>query len=274
MRAFGGVIKELPDGLTLTYVLPSHFLSLCAIALDSPVMWPYSVRNEAAPARRLSASHTVDTMPISVADKKRARTGLPPAGRTRPAVGANPHRHTVTGLGAKVRTRREGLGLSLRAVTSEIDISPSFLAQIEREEADPSLETLQGIARVLQVPMLYFFTEEPAPQRIVHPQKRRHLHFLESNVTYELLAPDLSRHSMGLVMRVGPGAHINPIRLAEPTEEWLLVLDGAVEIELNGNVFQLRAGDSIYYEGWEFQGLTATGRREAVLIGSMTPPAF
>jgi transcriptional regulator with XRE-family HTH domain len=177
-------------------------------------------------------------------------------------------------MGDKIRARRTALGLSLRAVSSETDISPSFLAQIERQEADPSLETLQSIAHVLRVPMLYFFTEELDPERVVHPQNRRHLHFQASNVTYELLAPDLSRNSMGLVMRVGPGVHIKPIHLAEPTEEWLLVLEGVVEITLNSEVYRLQTGDSIYYEGWEFHGLTATGRKEAVLIGNMTPSAF
>jgi transcriptional regulator with XRE-family HTH domain len=200
-----------------------------------------------------------------------------PRGSSRPA---NPppepaaRRPTVDGLGPKIRARREALGLSLRAFGAQAGLSASFLAQIEREEADPSLETLQNIARLLRVPMLYFFSDERSQQRVVLPETRRRLNFPGSNVTYELLLPGLNHRAMGLTIRVGPGVVIHPIGLSEPTEEWLLVLQGSVEIDINGVVYQLQAGASICYEGWEFRGLTSLGPEDAVLVGGMTPPAF
>ena len=41
-----------------------------------------------------------------------------------------------------------------------------------------------------------------------------------------------------------------------------------------GEHYELAAGDSIAYEGWELEGVVALGTDEAVLVGGMTPPAF
>ena len=185
-----------------------------------------------------------------------------------------PDRKKVNGLGDRIRTRREELGLTLRALGAQVGLSASFLAQVERSLANPSIESLQQIATVLQVPIFYFFTEERTRERVVGSTSRRQLHFPDSNITYELLHPTLSHKSLGLLIRIGPGDHIDPIHLTEPTEEWLLVIEGQVEIRVAGETHELAQGDSIAYEGWELEGVTALGPTEAVLVGGMTPPAF
>lgn len=187
---------------------------------------------------------------------------------------AEPERKKLNGLGERIRARREAQGLTLRALGAQVGLSASFLAQVERSLANPSIESLQQIAQVLKVPIFYFFTEERARERVVRQASRKRLHFPDSNITYELLHPTLDHKSLGLVIRIGPGDRINPIHLSEPTEEWLLLLEGQVEIEVAGERYTLEPGDSIAYEGWELQGVVSTGVTEAVLVGGMTPPAF
>ncbi|MCC7361563.1 MAG: helix-turn-helix domain-containing protein [Anaerolineales bacterium] len=185
-----------------------------------------------------------------------------------------PERKTVNGLGERLRARREALGLTLRALGAQVGLSASFLAQVERSLANPSIESLQQIAAVLKVPIFYFFTEERAPERVVRADGRKQLRLPDSHITYELLHPTLSHKSLGLLIRLGAGDHIHPIRLSEPTEEWLLVVAGRVQIRVAGETYELALGDSIAYEGWELEGVTALGTEEVVLVGGMTPPAF
>jgi transcriptional regulator with XRE-family HTH domain len=183
--------------------------------------------------------------------------------------------HKDTGqFGERIRQRRRAMGLSLRALGEKVELTASFLAQVERGLANPSIASLRQIANVLEVPIFYFFTQERLAERIVRRDARRKLHFPDSNLTYELLVPSLKRQSMGLVIRLGPGEHIDPIRLSEPTEEWLLLLQGQVEICVAGERHVLEPGDSISFEGWEIEGVVSTGDTEAVLVGNMTPPAF
>ncbi len=185
-----------------------------------------------------------------------------------------PDRKKVSSLGDRLRARREAQGLTLRALGAQVGLSASFLAQVERSLANPSIESLQQIAQVLQVPIFYFFTEERTRERVVRAAGRKQLHFPDSNITYELLHPTLAHKSLGLLIRIGPGDRIDPLRLSEPTEEWLLVLEGRVEIFVAGDRYELAIGDSIAYEGWELEGVVALGPAEAVLVGGMTPPAF
>ena len=185
-----------------------------------------------------------------------------------------PERKKVNGFGERIRERREDQQLTLRALAAKVGLSASFLAQVEHGYANPSIESLQLIANALNVPIFYFFTAERTVDRVVHEATRRRLHLPDSNITYELLHPTLSHKSLGLVIRIGPGDQIHPIHLSEPTEEWLLLLQGQVIVEIAGSQYRMEPGDSITYEGWELQGVASIGEREAVLVGGMTPPAF
>ncbi len=181
---------------------------------------------------------------------------------------------TTTDFGRRLRMRRKAKGLSLRELGKKVDLSASFLAQVERGETNPSMGSLQLIAKALEVPIFFFFSQDKRERRVVTQANRARLSFPDSNVTYELLLPNLDHKSMGLVIRLGPGERIDPIRLTEPTEEWLLVTQGEVTVDIAGNHHRMRSGDSIWYEGWELQSVECTGDTEALLVCNMTPPAF
>ncbi len=58
----------------------------------------------------------------------------------------------------KVRTEKD---LTLREISKKIDISISFLSDIENERSNPSLERLKDIAKALDTPVSYFLEEQP-----------------------------------------------------------------------------------------------------------------
>ena len=183
-------------------------------------------------------------------------------------------RTAAANFGKRLRSRRKAKGLSLRELGKKINLTASFLAQVERGEANPSILSLQRIANALDVPIFYFFSQSERERRVVSRANRAKLSFPDSNVTYELLLPNLDHKSMGLVIRVGPGERIDPIRPPEPIEEWLLLIEGEVTVYIAGNQYPLNPGDSIWYESWELQSVESTGDTEAVLVCNMTPPAF
>lgn len=181
---------------------------------------------------------------------------------------------TATDFGRRLRMRRKAKGLSLRQLGQKVDLSASFLAQVERGETNPSIGSIQLIAKALEVPIFFFFSQDKREKRVVTQANRARLSFPDSNVTYELLLPNLDHKSMGLVIRLGPGERIDPIRLTEPTEEWLLLIRGEVRVDIADHHYPMKSGDSIWYEGWELQSVECTGDSEALLVCNMTPPAF
>ena len=52
-------------------------------------------------------------------------------------------------LGLQIRKKREQTGIALTKVAKKINISPSFLSQIERGIVSPSISTLRAIAEYL-----------------------------------------------------------------------------------------------------------------------------
>ena len=55
-------------------------------------------------------------------------------------------------VGAAVRSAREAKGLSLRAVAGLLDVSPATLSGIENDRTPLTVERLQRIAELVDVP--------------------------------------------------------------------------------------------------------------------------
>lgn len=63
-------------------------------------------------------------------------------------------------VGQKLKQRRDELNLSLRALGAQTGLSAAFLSQIERGKSNPSLNSLQRIAKTLGVPLHYFLANQ------------------------------------------------------------------------------------------------------------------
>lgn len=177
-------------------------------------------------------------------------------------------------IGPRIRSRRNELGMSLRDLSREVDLTASFLSQIERGQADPSIKSLRRIADALGVPMLFFLTEKGKPNPVVRKGRRKKLLLPDSQVTYELLTPDLDHKLEMFVARVHPSQHNIAHPLPYPTEECIFVLEGSLCVGLSETEYVLEAGDSIYFEGSTLSSLSATGDEPAVFVSAMTPAVF
>ena len=60
-------------------------------------------------------------------------------------------RDPIEYLGPRLKEIRTKTGISLREVARQLDVSPSFLSQIENGKSQPSVATLYAIAKLLGV---------------------------------------------------------------------------------------------------------------------------
>ncbi len=63
-----------------------------------------------------------------------------------------------TNIGAKIKYFRKELGLSQEALALEADISPAHLGRIERNEKNPTIETLDKIISAIGISYDEFFS--------------------------------------------------------------------------------------------------------------------
>ncbi len=177
-------------------------------------------------------------------------------------------------IGERIRAQRTELNLSLRDLAKKVGLTASFLSQIERNLADPSIKSLRKIADALGVPVLYFLAERKDADPIVRKENRKKLVLANPQVTYELLTPDLNRKMEMFLAHLSPSQENIALSLAHPTEECILVLEGRLHVQLDGKEYELDAGDSIYFEGSQLGALKAIGPADVVFIMAITPAVF
>jgi transcriptional regulator with XRE-family HTH domain len=180
----------------------------------------------------------------------------------------------VVTIGERIRRQRNKVGLSLRELGARTGLTAGFLSQIENNQLSPSLNSLQSIATALQVPMFHFLEDSYQPRLLVRACERRKLYFPDSHMGYDLLSPELTRQMLPLLIQMKPGTRRVAMPLAKPTEQWMFVLQGRLEITVADETHLLDTGDSIYFDGDLLQEFASAGDDELQLICCVTPPAL
>ncbi|WP_227764866.1 helix-turn-helix domain-containing protein [Zhaonella formicivorans] len=177
-------------------------------------------------------------------------------------------------LGEKIRRKRIEKNMSLKELAEKIELTASFLSQVERELAEPSITSLRKIAEALDVPIFYFLLDDEDHSPVVRKSQRKVLRFPQSHLTYELLSPDLNRQMEVLIARLDPGASSGDEASSHPGEECILVLEGKMEIKVGEETYYLEEGDSIYYFASIPHSLRNCGDGQLVFLSAITPPQF
>jgi DNA-binding transcriptional MerR regulator/quercetin dioxygenase-like cupin family protein len=169
----------------------------------------------------------------------------------------------------RLRTRR---GLSLAQVARATGVSVGFLSALERGQMRSSIATLRRIARFYRTNILSLFETAGDNPRLVHPNQRKVLE-TTPDVRMELLAWGNTVMEPHL-FRIKPGGGSGE-SYSHEGEEFLHVLRGQFEIWLDGNEhYQLKRGDSLYFESSTPHRWKNPGRKETWLLWINTPPTF
>ncbi len=204
-------------------------------------------------------------------------------------------------IGRRIREERHKRNLTLGQLAESTDLSKSFLSQIERGLAQPSITSLKKIAQKFEISMVSLFGTDPSSDgfhlagpagspngatngagetyvqdvRVVRETQRKKLSLPGSHVVYEMLTPDLKRRMQILLLQLEPGDSTGEAPIVDPKgEKCLVLLKGCIEYRLGGETYTLHAGDSIYFPADLPQSWKGIGEEpiEAILV--MTPPWF
>lgn len=179
-------------------------------------------------------------------------------------------------IGPRIRQRRTQQGYSLQELATRTDLTPSFLSQVERDMAEPSITSLRKIAEALEVPIFYFLLGSDEPNPVVRNGERRVLELARSGVTYELLSPpDFANKKMEIVITtMAPGVAGGDHPVTHPGEEFLVILAGRAHVTVGDQAYTLAEGDSIYYYSSIPHRIANVGETELRFLAAITPPAF
>jgi len=179
--------------------------------------------------------------------------------------------HGADSIGLRLRQMRMARGLSLAEVAGAVGISVGFLSAIERSHMSASVGTLRKLARYYKLNILDFFNPtETNPYRVT-PRERKRLQ-AGPGVRMELLAwgkTVMEPHLFSIAPRAESGD-----AYSHEGEEFLYVLRGTLTVSLDGELHQLKPGDSFYFESSTPHSWRNDGKTQTVVIWVNTPPTF
>jgi transcriptional regulator with XRE-family HTH domain len=177
-------------------------------------------------------------------------------------------------LGQRIRELRSGRGMTLTALADEAGLSTGLISQVERGLSDPSLETLRRIAKVLDIPIFSLFQQDGgATVAVVRKDRRTQVRSPEHEIVYSRLSAGRGRLEV-LHGHLGPRSASAAEPWSHPSEECVVVLSGALVVEVAGVDYELAEGDSAYFESSLPHRYRNPHARSAEFMLSITPPSY
>lgn len=182
-------------------------------------------------------------------------------------------------IGRRIRAFRKMQRLRLLDLAERAECSESLLSRIETGRVMPSLSTLHRLSRALRVNVAVLL-DDPEDQvlTVYSPETRSraaHGDLAEGDgSTAESLVPHAAgRQLEAMIVRLPPdGALCGPF--SHGGEEVGLVLDGALELIVDGEAHVIGTGSSFYFTSDHVHSYRAASAEACRVVWVNTPPTF
>ncbi|MGF1626526.1 MAG: helix-turn-helix domain-containing protein [Alphaproteobacteria bacterium] len=182
-------------------------------------------------------------------------------------------------VGGRLRLARRLRGLKLRQLADTVGCSESLLSKYETGKATPSLPMLHRLARELGFNIGWMFEEGDGAHGIVFRAGERPIIALDplrqgEGITLERVVPyDPSHLVQCNIHHIAAGGR-SDAPISHDGEEVGYVIEGAVELDVDGKVYRLSAGDAFVFRSTLPHAYRNPFDRSASIFWVNTPPTF
>ena len=179
-------------------------------------------------------------------------------------------------IGKCIKKARLNQGLTIRELAEKTGLTSSMLSQIERDLANPSINTLKTISIELNVPIYKFFQSDETENRelVVRKNERKTIGNPQRNLSYELLTPDTRGNIEFVFARFVPCGDETAVSLSHEGEETGLVISGKIDVFVDEIKYTLDEGDSIRIPSNATHYWINSYEEICELVFAITPPSF
>ena len=173
-------------------------------------------------------------------------------------------------IGLRLKGLRDSLDLTLEEFAKSCDISTETLLKYETGKKDFSISFLQKIAKKYNIDITtLMFDDEPHMNSyfITRKNKGATINRVE-HYNYEALAAGFNGRKADIfVVAVEPKPQSAPIHLSTHNgQEFNLIIEGKMLIQINGKDIILEEGDSIYFDSSQKHGMKALDNKHVKFL--------
>ena len=178
-------------------------------------------------------------------------------------------------LGARIRGLRLARHATLRQLAAQAAVTESFLSQVERGVASPSIASVQRIARALDTSIAELFAADESAGTVVRVRDRRKIVYQGLGAVDEFLTRGTDGRLQVIYATIEPGGGTGDEAYAHDSdEEVVVVLEGSLDMWVGPEHYRLEVGDAITHSSRVPHRNTNPGPGVARVLFCITPPSF
>ena len=178
-------------------------------------------------------------------------------------------------LGARIRALRLARGLTLRRLAADAGVTESFLSQVERGVASPSIASVQRIARALGQSIAELFAADERAGSVVRAADRRRVVYQGLGAIDEFLTRSTDGKLQVILSTIEPGGGTGDEAYTHDSdEEVVIVLEGSLDLWVGAEHYRLEAGDAVTHASRIPHRNTNPGPGVARVLFCITPPSY
>lgn len=173
-------------------------------------------------------------------------------------------------VGRRIRALRDGMGLSLRDLAERSGVSAPMLSQVERGETSPTLALAARIAAGLDLSLSQLLRLDEGRNVAITRSGQGRTRRRRGHAVEELTPPlpgqraDVSVHT--LASGAATGAADDPPMHEPGSRETAVVLEGGVDLFIDGERHELGEGDSVTFDADLPHHFENNGKSDARLL--------
>ena len=188
-----------------------------------------------------------------------------------------------------IKQLRKERNLTLEKLAKMAGCSKSYISQLENGTSSPSLSMIGRLSAAMGVRVSDLFQDTQNKNSVGLDSKkeiqstsylkkadRRTISYPDGKMTDQLLTNAVYQKTMQPVLTViqPGGVSDDKYTLTHPegSEEFLLILEGEIEFELNDDKFTLKEGDTLYFNGSTPHCWQNNSKKTATVLFVWTPP--
>ena len=181
-------------------------------------------------------------------------------------------------LGGKVKNLRLKMGLTQNQLAERLNVTASYISQLERNLMSPSVDSLLKIMEELRVDPGTFLSSAKSVNRKFVQSKNQHQPislpgFREDQVKCQLLAnKSENRRMLPMLITIQPNNEISGHLFNHKGDEFIMILDGEMELDIENETYILREGDSIYLDSAVPKAWRNNSGKQVQTIWILSPP--